>query len=245
MPGCALQPRRLSAALALAAAACGLGLSATAHAFAEPPAQLSAATPSTDVSIGSALPVTGTLSEAGHGLAGVALLLQADPFPFRRFVTVARLSTAADGSYAFAALSAERNVRLRVVSEAPGGPSVSSPTIAVYVDPLVALHVRDLGPGRTQLTLRLRHTVHGGASGSGQASWFVAAPGTRVFRLLATTPTRELAAGLSYASATINPPARRFIYRVCLNPGWERAMGRSAGHGRCPRGDYTVRHNVG
>ena len=73
----------------------------------------------------------------------------------------------------------------------------------------------------------------------------MAAPGTRVFRLLATTPTRELAPGLTYASAIVDPPAKRFVYRVCLNPVWERAMGRVDGHGRCPRGDYAVGHSVG
>ncbi len=235
---------RLSAALALVATACAFGSSAAVPAVAEPAALLSAAIPTTDVGIGSALPFTGTLSAGGHRLAGVALALQADPFPFHGFVTVAHLSTAADGSYAFVAPPAERNTRLRVVSEASNMPSVSSATIPVYVEPLAALHVRSLGPGRAQLTLRLRHTQHGGASGSGQASWFVAAPGTRVFRLLTTTSTRELAPGLSYASAIVNPPARRFIYRVCLNPGWERAMGPPPRHGRCPHGDYTVGHDV-
>ena len=55
------------------------------------------------------------------------------------------------------------------------------------------------------LTLRLRHTTQGPGTGSSPAAWFVAAPGTRVFRLLATTPTRELAPGLTYASAIIDP----------------------------------------
>lgn len=223
-----------------------LSLSASAPAAAPVPTViLTAATPATELSIGTALPVTGTLSEAGHGLADVPLALQADAYPYAGFRTVAQTATAPDGSYEFSGPPADRNVRLRVIREAPGTPSVSSETIDVFVDPLATLHVRNLGRGRTQLTLRLKHTERGGSTGPAQASWFVAAPGTRVFRLLARTQTRELSPGLTYASAVIDPPSKRFIYRVCLNPGWERAMGAAAGHGHCPRGDYTVGHDVG
>src|ERR1700686_623029 len=232
--------RRLCAAPALAVLAWGSSASAAAG---ESPALLSAATPASAVNIGTPLSLSGTLSEAGHGLAGVPLAVQADQFPFHGFVTIAHISTATDGSYTFVGPPADRNVRLRVISEAAGS-SVSSATIAVFVEPLAALHVRSLGPGRAQLTLRLRHTTHGGARGSDTASWFVAAPHTHVFRLLATTNTRELAPGLSYASTIINPPAKRFLYRVCLNPGWERAMGPSTAHGRCPHHDYAIAHTA-
>jgi hypothetical protein len=233
--------RWLLAAFAIVLAASALRLGATAPAAPGESAGILIASAAADVSIGSALSVTGSLSEAGQGIPGVALALQIDPYPFHGFTTVAQTTTAPDGSFAFAGPAADRNVRLRVVREAS---SESSATIAVYVDPLPALHVRPLGPGRAQLTLRLRHTEHGGGNGSSQAAWFVAARGTRVFRLLAVTPTRELAPGMTYASAIINPPAKRFIYRVCLNPGWEHAMGRAAEHGRCPHGDYTVRHDA-
>lgn len=234
------------AAFAVLLAALPLYLGATAPAApGESAAALTAATPAAELSIGSPLSVAGTLSETGHPLAGVLLALQADAYPFRGFTTVAQTSTAADGSFAFAGPAADRNVHLRVVREGPGVPTLSSATIAVFVDPLPTLHVRSLGPGRTQLTLRLRHTEHGGTNASSQAAWFVAARGTRVFRLLAVTSTRELAPGITYASAIVDPPSKRFLYRVCLNPGWERAMGRAAGHGRCPRGDYTVGHDVG
>jgi hypothetical protein len=236
--------RWLIAAFAIVLVASALRLGATAPAAPGESAAVLTASTATEVSIGSALSVTGNLSEAGRGLSGVALALQIDPYPFHGFTTLAQTSTAADGSFAFAGPAADRNLRLRVVREAPGAPTLSSATTAVYVDPLPALHVRPLGPGRTQLSLRLTHTTHAGGNGSVQAAWFVAAPGTRVFRLLAVTPTRELAPGLTYASAIINPPSKRFIYRVCLNPSWEHAMGRAAEHGRCPHGDYTVRHDA-
>ncbi len=234
--------RRPAAALALAVATAAVGVSSLAPAASgESSAVLSATATAGEVSIGAPIEVRGDLTEAGQGLAGVALALQADPYPFRGFTTVTHIATAPDGSFAFTGIASDRNVRLRVVREAP---AASSATIAVLVDPLPALHARSLGPGRAQLTLRLRHTRHGGSVASTQAEWFAAARGTRNFHLLATTPTRELEPGLSYASAIVDPPAKRFVYRVCLNPGWERAMGPAAAHGRCPRGDYTVKHGA-
>jgi hypothetical protein len=221
----------LASAMLVAAPTASAGATVPATVL-EPVPVLTAAT-AREVSIGSPLNVTGALSQGGVPVAGAPLELQADAYPFRGFATVARTGTAADGSYAFAGPAADRNVRLRVLREAPGAPSASSATIAVFVDPLPTLRVRSLGLGRTQMTLRLRHTTQGPGSGSSPAAWFVAAPGTRVFRLLATTPTRELAPGLTYASAIIDPPSKRFLYRVCLNPPWERAMGRGGGHGHC------------
>jgi hypothetical protein len=64
-------------------------------------------------------------------------------------------------------------------------------------------------------------------------SWFLAPKGTHAWRLAARTSSRELSAGLTYASAIVNPPAQRFRYRVCLRPGWERAMGRPPSSGVC------------
>jgi len=210
----------------------------------EAAARITATTPSQEVLYGAPVAVSGAFSEGGHPVAGAALELQADAYPFRGFAVLAHASTAADGSFAFAALPADRNVRLRVVRTPAAAAGAASAVIRVYVDPRATLKSRSLGPGRTQLTLRLTHTTHAGG-GSVEASWFLAARGTRLFRLLAVTPTRELRPGVTWASAIVDPPARHFAYRVCLNPRWEGAMGRGAGHGRCPRGDYAVGHGVG
>jgi len=247
----------LIARTATVAVASAVALFAAGPAAAAPPSpapvqealavSITVATPAQEVLYGSPIIASGGVSEGGRAVAGALLELQADPYPFRGFATVGRTTTAPDGSFAFAPLRADRNVRLRVVRAelvfSAAGPQPSkSPVISVYVDPRATLKSRSLGPGRTQLTLRMAHTTQAGG-GSVEASWFVAARGTRVFRLLAVTPTRELRSGLLWASAIIDPPARHFAYRVCLTPPWEAAMSR--GRGRCPRGDYAVGHNVG
>jgi hypothetical protein len=204
--------------------------------------ELSASLSSGELRFGAPLSVSGRVGEAGAGLGGVTLALQADAYPFHGFRTVARLASGADGAYAFVGVKLDRNTRLRVVAE--GAPAVSSAPLAVTVDPDAAINAASLGAGRTRLSIRIAHTAQGG-SRSVSARWFVAARGTRVFRLAAVTPTRELSSGLTYASATIDPPARRFVYRVCLTPTWEPAMGAPSSRGRCPEHDYTVARDVG
>jgi hypothetical protein len=190
-----------------------------------------------ELAYGMPLLVSGRVTAAGHGVGGAPLVLQADPHPYRGFVAIARVASAPDGSFAFTGLRGDRNARLRVLVE--GSPAAMSPVLSVLVDPGAASNAAVLGPGRTRLSLRVRHTVEGG-SAPVSAWWFVAARGTRVFRLVAVTPTRELSAGVTYASAIIDPPSKRFSYRVCLNPPWERAMGARATHGPCPEHDFTV-----
>ena len=146
----------------------------------------------------------------------------------------------ADGSFTFAGVRPDRNATLRVVSEEGKTSEAVGPPLAVIVDPAVYLRARRLGPGQTQLAMRMRHAVVGAATPV-SAWWFVRARGSRVFRLAAVTPTRELSRGLLYASATVDPPSRRFAYRVCLNPPWESAMGAAGAHGRCPQHDFVLR----
>ena len=230
------------------AAAIGLPLGAIALVLVLAPVSAPAAssavsaTPSSsEVAFGTALAIGGQVEAEGRGLGGVALALQANPYPFAGFTTVAQLTSNPDGSYTFAGVKLDRNTRLRVVGD--GSLTSTSAPFTVTVDPGVAINAASLGAGRTRLSIRIAHTLRGG-SGSVIARWFVAARGTRVFRLAATTPTRELAHGLTYASATIDPPAKRFVYRVCLNPTWGPAMGAPSSHRRCPERDYTLAHDL-
>jgi len=202
---------------------------------------LSASVAPGELAYGAALAVTGRLTDAGQGVGGAPVALQAAAYPFRRFATVARLATGPDGGFAFTSVRPDRDTRLRVVAEGP--PAAGSGVLTAIVDPVAAINARSLGPGRVYLSLRLSHTLEGGSS-SVSARWFLAARGRRVFRLAAVTLTHELARGLTYASVTVNPPARRFVYRVCLNPTWERAMGAPATHRACPEHDFTVPRRV-
>lgn len=228
-------------ALALGLACGSIGLATTAAPAASPGASIDATASPRELTIGGAVAVAGRLVESGVAVAGAPLALQVESYPFRGFQTIARQASAEDGSFAFAALHPDRNTKLRVVLES--APASTSAELAVTVDPQVATNARLLGPGRTLLSIRLRHTVHAG-SAAASASWFVAGRGTRVFRLAGVTPTRELEPGLSYASLTIDPPSRHFAYRVCLNPGWEHAMGTHGSHGRCPTHDYALQRDV-
>jgi hypothetical protein len=200
-------------------------------------AQLTASVAPTELTFGAALSVSGRLMSSGQGVPGVPLALQSDPYPFRGFAPVAHVTSSEDGSFSFLGIRPDRNTRLRVVSE--GAPVVTGPVLAATVDAKVWGSVRSLGPGRVRLTLRVRHAVTGNAR-SVSAWWFLAARASRVFRLAAVTATRELAPGVTYATVVVDPPVRRFEYRVCMNPPWESAMGSLATHRRCPEATFVI-----
>jgi len=230
----ALAPVRV---LVLALALAGAAAAVSAASAAQVPPTLTAAVTPAELTIGAEATVDGRLIDAGQSVGGASVALQSEAYPFHRFATVARAVTEADGSFVFAALEPDRNTRLRVLLE--GEPTVTSAWTAITVDPAVTLSARSLGPGQARLSVRVRHTPHGG-SPSVSAWWFVRARGSRVFRLAAVTPTRELSTGVLVASATVDPPSRRFAYRVCLNPRWEGAMGPRRSHGRCPDDDFML-----
>lgn len=217
----------------MAAAALALAPLASAPAPAAPlAAELSAVAAPAELTIGGKLTVGGVLSDAGHAVAGAALALQSEAYPFRGFATVGHTTTGSDGRFDFTAIRPQSNTRVRVLAE--GASVVSSRELPVLVDPAVTITARRLGPGATRLSVRLRHTLPGG-SRSFTAWWYTAPRGKSPFRVSAATSTRELSPGVTYASAIVDPPARRFEYRVCLNPPWEVAMGAASTHGPCPQ----------
>ncbi|HWW89615.1 MAG TPA: carboxypeptidase-like regulatory domain-containing protein [Solirubrobacteraceae bacterium] len=181
--------------------------------------------------------MTGRLTSGGQALAGVTLALRSDPYPFRRSATVAHVTSSSDGSFSFPGIRPDRNTRLRVVSE--GSTAVSAPPLVATVDPKLSSSARSLGPGRVRLTLHARHAITGDAR-SVSAWWFLSARASRVFRLAAVTATRELSPGVTYASVIVDPPVRRFVYRICINPPWEKAMGPAATHRRCPEASFVA-----
>jgi hypothetical protein len=217
--------------LAILAALC------TPATAAQPGPELTASVTPAELTLGAALAVTGRLTSGGQALSSVPLALQSDPYPFRRFATVAHATSSSDGSFTFTGVRPDRNTRLRVVSE--GSTFVSGPVLVATVDPKVSSGARSLGPGRVRLTLRVRHAITGNAR-SVSAWWFLAARASRVFRLAAVTATSELSPGVTYASVIVDPPVRRFVYRICTNPPWEKAMGPPATHRRCPEATFVV-----
>jgi Beta-lactamase enzyme family len=234
--GLLIAPRTVTAFTGILALALTTATLATAPALGAPSAEISAASVPSELVYGATLSVTGRIVALGAGMGGVPLALQATPYPYRRLTTVAHTTSAADGSFTFADVRPDRDSRLRVIDE--GSTSIVSQRLGVIVDPRAAIREQSLGPGRARLSVRVGHTPQRRAS-SVSARWFVAARGTHTFHLAAMTPTRELSGGVTYASATIDPPSKRFSYRVCLNPSWEDAMGTPTAHHECPQRDFT------
>jgi hypothetical protein len=235
----ARRPARFAVALAailVLVLAIGVSAAGPAGASATGP-ELIASLSSAELTLGTPLTVAGQALEGGAPLADAPLALEAEPYPYRAFATLARTVSGSGGSFTFAPVQLALDTRLRVQLEG-AAPSATSPVLSATVDPSVTLSAADLGPGRSYLSVRLGHAPRL-ASGPVQASWYVAARGSRAFRLIDATPTRELSHGVTYASATIDPPATHFVYRVCLNATWERAMGPAASHGRCPQGEAS------
>ena len=192
-----------------------------------------------EIPIGASFTVSGHLAGEPAAVASRPLQLEAAPYPYRAYAVIGEAQSAADGTFAFAATSPRSNMRVRVA--VAGAPAVVSPPVAVTVDPRVAIHARSLGPGRVRLSIRIEHTSSPHARAT-SVFWYLALRRSRRFRLATHTRSREIAPGVTYASAIVNPPATRFSYRVCLNPDWEAAMGPASTHGSCPAHSFRLSH---
>jgi hypothetical protein len=190
-----------------------------------------------EVALGAPVTVSGRIAGEPASSPAQQLQLEAAPYPYRSYAVIAQTQSATDGSFAFTATTPTENTSLRV--SPTGNPGVRSATLRVTVDPRVAIHARSLGPGRERLSIRIEHTpsIHPGAT---SVFWYLGPLHSKLFKLAATSASRELAPGVSYASVIVNPPARRFSYRVCLNPQWEAAMGPAPTHGSCPAHDFRL-----
>jgi Beta-lactamase enzyme family len=212
---------RASPARAGAARAGGGVMSAAA-------AEVSAAAAPSEIELGETVTLSGRVAAAAQPLAGAHLALESDPYPFRGYSVIARTTSAADGSFGFTRLAPDRDTRLRVLDEDAGG--AFSAQVSVAVAPVITLGARTLGPGRTLLGVRVRHAAAGLPARPFEVRWYIVPRGQSRFRLAATSTSRELAAGLSHSGAIVNPPARSFVYRACMDPPWRAAMG-AAGAG--------------
>jgi hypothetical protein len=219
------------------ATALALGAATIAPATTEAPAPLriSASAAPAQVTYGSQVTLSGSVEGAAPSASTVAL--EANTYPYRAWHVIASTHLQPDGSFTFPAVRPERNTRMRALLE--GTTSPRSASVQVIVDPAVALNAAAPAPGDTRLSVRLAYSPRLRPRG-GRAWWFVASHASRRFTLGAVTPLRELAAGTAYATATVDPPANSFSYRVCVDPGWGSAMGHPRPGPRCPAGAFTA-----
>lgn len=215
---------------ALLAGLAVLGGAHAAEAAPAPPAAPAAALAPAEIELGRSASVTGS---APGAQAGTVVTLQASPWPYRVWQALASAPAGADGGFAFAGIAPDRNTRLRVL-----GPGGASPALTLLVDPRVRLSSKVLRPGATRLSLRIEHPRTPSAA-TATAYWYAQEGRGRAYRLIATSTAGDGRDALT-ASAVVEPPARRFRWRVCVNPSWEHAMGPAAAHGRCPAGTFTL-----
>lgn len=231
-----LSPRPKAPIAALLATLGLLGLATAAPASV--PLSISATAGPPEIALGEPVTVSGRITGEPASIAAQPLQLEAAPYPFHAFRVIDRAQSAADGSFALPAGELQQNTRLRVSLASGAGPA--GPVLQVTVDPRVAIHAQSLGPGRVRLSIRIVHARAAGPDGA-SVFWYLAPRGSQTFSLDGITVASERAPGLTYASVILDPPARRFTYRVCLNPGWEAAMGPASSHGRCPEHDFRLR----
>ncbi len=223
----------LAVALTLAAPRSAQGPETAAGAEASPPPStpVQATLTPAQLALGQSTVVSGRVTAA---VPGSELELRATVYPSRTAAIVSRTSVSADGTYAFPPLAEERDTVLQVASASSA--AAASRVLQLVVEPRIAIAGRALRAGASQLSLRLTHAAGFSASAGVPAYWFVRPQGSARFEPLPATSTRELTGDTTYASTVIDPPSRRFAFRVCLNPAWEHAMGARAQHGRCPAG---------
>jgi hypothetical protein len=231
---------RTSAAAAGGCLCLSAASGAVSPAQSTPAPQLAATVTPTELTLGAAATVTGSWTSAGAGIAGTTLSLQVRPYPYRPpWAALAGSPTGPDGTFSFPLLHPDRNTRLQLSVPSPGPVAGATVNLQIYVDPRASLTARSIGPGRTRLSLRIRHAVFPHTV-DGTVRWFVAAGGSRVFHLAGQTQASELRRGLLDASTVVDPPSRRFAFRACVNPSWERAMGPPAAHRPCPTAGFVL-----
>jgi hypothetical protein len=169
--------------------------------------------------------VSGSVHDAGQPLAGQAVDLEENPYPFHMWVHLASTVTGADGTYAFG-VTPDRNTRYRAVVS-----GVRSPPVPVSVDELLKARVRALRLGRMHVSIRSAHPADLRWGGR-RAYWLVGS--RRRLALVARTRTRQSGGGVTRASASFFVPrGGRFRFLVCFSAPGGRALGPVAAHGRC------------
>jgi hypothetical protein len=219
--------RRAIATIAVVTVAAGGAAHAVAHA---PGPTLTAAVARAQLRFGRSTQITGRLSGVAGGSGGVALQLEADPYPFRSFREVANATTGADGSYAFR-VAPRRNTRYRVVAAGP--PAVRSRVVGLTVNPAFRTRLRDRRLGRVRIAIVALHPA-GMKWGGRRTLWYLGQPGRSRLRRVAATRSRAVGPTRTLLRATLRVPrAGRFAFAACFNARSRRALGGPADHRRC------------
>jgi hypothetical protein len=219
---------RLPLAVALGLASIG-GLAVAPAAAAA--TRVSAAAGHSEIRFTSATDVSGEVTGHPGGDGGVMVDLQADPYPYGSFVTVASRATAPDGSYRFR-VAPSRNARYRVVLD--GMPAVRSPVAPVTVDEIVTTSVRYETPGRARIVIRSRHAGDLGWGGH-PVRWYLSRGRRAGLRRVDTGRTTTPRRGVTRMETTVKVPAGRFRFAACFRAHSLGAMGPPAARPGCGR----------
>jgi len=173
--------------------------------------------------------IEGQVAGNPGGDGGLAIELQADPYPFGGFAKAQAGKTAPDGSYRFDA-SPGRNTRYRVVLAAH--PATHSSVARVTVDQAVATRVRYIAPGRVRIVIRTRHPA-GLRWGGRPVRWYLSKGSRAGLRRVLGTRSEEPRPQETRLVATIPVPAGRFRFAACFRARSLAAMGAPGMVARC------------
>jgi len=215
--------------------AIALGLASTAALAIAPTAaaatQVSAASGRSEIAFGASTDIAGAVSGHPGGDGGLAVDLQADPYPYGSFETQASRTTAPAGSYRFPA-TPDRNTRYRVALHAT--PGVRSDVVAVTVDENVTTSVHYETPGKARIVIESRHPADLNW-GKEHVRWYLS-PGPRSkLRRAKGGRTTTPRPGVTRMKTTLEVPAGRFRFAACFEAKSLAAMGSPAARPRCGR----------
>ena len=199
---------------------------------------LTAALAPPEMAFGATFTVDGTAASGGAPSSGLGLQLEVSAYPYSAWQVAGAGQSGPDGSFRISA--PHRTATSACGSSRRGSRTPRRPSCTPRSTP--AWRWRRARSGRAGCgSARGSRTPLHVASPPVTARWYVAPRGSSTYRLGATTVTHELPGAVTYASAIVNPPARRFSWRVCVNPPWEAAMGPAAAHGPCPPHGFHLR----
>ena len=168
------------------------------------------------------------LPRAGRGRATAA-----EPLPVQGFVDAAHVTTAGDGTFAFDRAAGSQHALSRRRGRAQPATAIAEVAVTGSVRPRRPAQPQASARAACGCCCAISHSRHFRWRGE-RVFWYVRRAARQVFTLVARTRAGEPWRGLTVASATIIPPARRFDFRACLGPRDLAGIGRAAGRPALP-----------